>query len=103
RLSGLGNAAPLPSTRTYAQILVENLATFINFVLFGLGVALVLLHRPTDAAISVGVISLNVLASIAQEIRAKRILDRVALLTRPKATVLRDGNAREVAPQELVV
>jgi cation-transporting ATPase E len=103
RSEGLGNSAPLPSTRTYAQILGENLFTFINLVLFGLGVALVLLHHPTDALISVGVIAINVLVSIVQEIRAKRILDRVALLTRPRARVIRDGQAREVAPEELVV
>jgi cation-transporting ATPase E len=100
---GLGNTVGLPSTRTYAQIFGENLLTFINIVLFGLGIALVALHHPIDAGISVGVITLNVIVSIVQEIRAKRILDRIALLTRPKATVVREGRAREIAPEELVV
>jgi len=103
RAEGQGNTAPLPSTRTYAQILKENLFTFINIVLFSLGITLVALRRPIDAAISVGVIMLNIAVSIVQEIRAKRILDRIALLTRPKATVVREGREREVAPEELVV
>jgi cation-transporting ATPase E len=103
RAAGMGNSAPPPSTRTYGQILRENLFTFINMVLFGLGIALVVLHRPTDAAISVGVIMLNIIVSIVQEIRAKRTLDRIALLTRPTASVVRDGQEREVAPEELVV
>jgi len=103
RAAGLGNAAPPPSTRTYAQILRENLFTFINIALFGLGLALVALRRPTDAAISVGVIMLNVIVSIVQEVRAKRTLDHIALLARPRATVVRDGREREVAPEELVI
>jgi cation-transporting ATPase E len=36
-------------------------------------------------------------------VRAKRTLDRIALLTRPLATVVRDGSARELAPEELVL
>ena len=40
--------------------------------------ALVLVGRPSDALISLGVISANVLVSVVQEIRAKRTLDRIA-------------------------
>jgi cation-transporting P-type ATPase E len=103
RASGEGNSAPAPSGRTYWQIVRENVFTFINVCLFGLGFTLVLLGRPMDALISTGVILLNVSVSVVQEVRAKRVLDRIALITRATATVLRDGVAREVAPQELVI
>ncbi len=103
RAQGLGNTAAPPSTRSYWQILSENVFTFINMSLFGLGLALVLLGRWADGLVSTGVISLNVLVSVVQEIRAKRVLDRVALLTRPTATVIREGKQRVVAPSELVV
>jgi magnesium-transporting ATPase (P-type) len=84
RASGQGNAAPAPSSRTYRQIVVENVFTFINSCLFCLGIALALLGRPLDALISTGVIALNILVSVVQEIRAKRTLDQIALLTRPR-------------------
>jgi cation-transporting ATPase E len=103
RASGQGNAAPAPTSRTYRQIVAENVFTFINSCLFGLGIALALLGRPLDALISTGVIALNILVSVIQEIRAKRTLDRIALLTRPTATVIRDGQARTLPPEELVV
>jgi cation-transporting ATPase E len=45
----------------------------------------------------------NVVVSVVQEIRAKRMLDQIALLTRPCAMVLRDGGEREVGPEELVI
>ncbi len=103
RSQGLGNKAPPPTGRTYAQIVRENIFTFINLVIFILGLALVMVGRAGDALISLGVISANVLVSVVQEIRAKRTLDRIALLTRPTAQVVREGAPRQVPPEELVV
>lgn len=103
RARGLGNVAPPPTTRTYVEIVRENVFTFVNNVLFVLGATLVLVGRPFDAVVSLGVISTNIVVGIVQEIRAKRTLDRIALLTRPTASVIRDGKAREVSPDELVI
>src|SRR4029077_19786832 len=60
RAAGLGNEPPPPTTRTYAQILRENVFTFVNNILFALGIALVLVGRPFDALVSLTVISTNV-------------------------------------------
>ncbi len=98
RARGLGNTFAMPSSRSYRQIIVENVFTFINLSLIGLGVALALLGRIGDALISTAVISLNIVVSLVQEIRAKRTLDRIALLARPTATVLRDGQERTLPP-----
>jgi cation-transporting ATPase E len=103
RARGLGNRDPVRTSRSYFQIICENVFTFVNMVLFGLGTALVLLGRPSDAIVSVLVILINVIVSVFQEIRAKRTLDRIALLTRPKATVLRDGQEQAVDPDEIVL
>jgi cation-transporting P-type ATPase E len=99
--AGRQRAVPAAS-RSYWDIIRENVFTFINIVLFGLGTTLLLLGRVGDALISTGVISLNVLVSVVQEVRAKRTLDRIALLTRPQATVIRDGAERVLAPDLLV-
>jgi len=100
---GLGNRDQVRTSRSYFQIVRENVFTFVNLVLLGLGTALVLLGRPSDAVVSVLVIPINVIVSVAQEIRAKRALDRIALLTRPKAAVLRDGQEQAVDPDEIVL
>jgi cation-transporting ATPase E len=102
RSQGLGNTPPPTTTRTYVQILTENVFNFINISIFVLGAALVLVGRPMDALLSVGIIFLNILVSVVQEVRAKRILDRVALLTRPQACVIREGQEKQVPPEELV-
>jgi cation-transporting ATPase E len=103
RAQGQGNTLPPPTGRTYSRILRENVFTFINNVLFGLGLALVLVGRPVDALISVGIVTINVAVGVVQEVRAKRTLDRIALLTRPKATAIRAGQECIVPPEELVL
>lgn len=103
RAEGLGNTAPPGTTRTYVEIVRENVFTFVNNVLFLLGLALVIVGRPFDALVSLAVISTNIIVGIVQEVRAKQTLDHIALLTRPTATVVRDGVVREVGPAELVV
>ena len=103
RARGQGNTVKLPTSRSYGQILRENLLTLINLILFALSAVLVLLGRPLDALTTVAVISFNLVVGIVQEIRAKRALDHIALLTRPTATVLRAGNEQPVDPSALVV
>ncbi len=103
REAGQGNTAPPPTGRTYLQIVRENVFTFINNILFLLGLALLLVGRPLDALVSVGVIAVNIVVSVVQEVRAKRMLDQVALLTRPTALVLRDGKERQLTPDQLVI
>ncbi len=94
---------PLKTSRTYAQILRENVLVPVNIIMFALGLALVLLGQVSDALVSVGVAFFNVLVGTVQEVWAKRVLDRITLLTRPKVTVLRSGQERVVDPGNVVV
>ena len=103
KAQGQGNNVKLPTSHTYAQILRENILTLIHFILFALSGVLLLLGRPLDAITTVSVISFNILVGIIQEIRAKRALDRIALLTRPTATVMRAGQEQTIDPGDLVI
>src|SRR5579862_3745481 len=60
RAAGQGNTAPLRTGRTYSQIIRENVFSFINNILFLLGLALMVVGRPLDALVSVGVIAVNI-------------------------------------------
>jgi cation-transporting ATPase E len=73
----LGNQAASQISRSYFEILRENVFTFINIVLFGLGFVLILLGRAIDALISVGVILVNVIVNVVHEVRARRTLHRI--------------------------
>jgi len=103
RDQGLGSVPPPTTSRSYLQIIRENVFTTVNIILFSVGFALVLVGQYLDALVSVGVISFNLVIGLIQEIRAKGTLDRIALLTRPKATVVRDGREQQLDPGEIVV
>src|SRR5437660_5724504 len=103
RVKGLGNTMPTQVSRSYVQIVRENVFNSLNSMLFLLGIALVLLGRVSDAVVAVGVVLVNVLVSVVQEVHAKRTLERIVLLTRPSATVMREGQERQVDPDEIVV
>ena len=59
RARGQGNTVKLPTSRSYGQILRENIVTLINLILFALSGVLILLGRPLDAITTVAVISFN--------------------------------------------
>src|SRR6266566_4176991 len=103
RVRGQGNDITQRTGRTYWQIVREAVFPLVNTILYVLCVALLLLGQISEGLISFGVVLLNVLISVIQEVRAKRLLDRITLLTRPKATVIRDGLERVVDPGELVL
>ncbi len=100
RQRGLGNNVRLETSRSYAQIVRANVFTFINSVLFGIGVILVLLGLYTDAFLSVGIALMNVVVGLVQELRAKRMLDKIALLTRPKRLCCAIGRKKRSIPQK---
>jgi cation-transporting P-type ATPase E len=103
RARGQGNVTRLKTSRSYVQIIRENVFLFVNTIMFVLAVALLVLGQYSDALVSVGVVSFNVIISLVQEIRAKRVLDRIALLTRPRVTVVREGQERLVDQGDIVV
>lgn len=103
RQRGEGNNVKITSGRTYRDIIRTNVFNLINIILFTIGAIMIGIGRVGDAVVSVGLILMNVVIGVYQEIRAKRQLDQIALLTRPQITVRRDGQDREVDPSELVI
>ena len=102
RQRGEGNDVEIQTSRSYADIIRHNVLNFFNIILFSVGAILVLLGRPSDAVFSTVIVILNIIIGTVQEIRAKRKLDEIAVLTRPKITVVREGQERSVDPHELV-
>ncbi len=102
RARGEGNRVRLGTSRPYPEIFRTNLLNPINILVFSIGAVQIAIGRFGDAAASVGIILFNVVVGIVQEVRAKRQLDRIALLTRPKVSVLRERQESRVDPSELV-
>ena len=99
---GKVNADENPNTRTYKQIIKENTLTFFNFLNLVL-LVLVLLVGSYKNAFFVCIIVINTLIGIAQEIRAKKTIDKLAILTARKSVVIREGQKWTVPTEELVL
>jgi cation-transporting ATPase E len=98
---GRGNDAGQPTSRTVADILRENVFTLFNAILTVCFIAVAVLGDYRDGLFYIIVVA-NALIGIVQEVRAKIVLDRLALLAIPEVAVRRDGLAH-IVPLGLVV
>jgi cation-transporting P-type ATPase E len=89
------------TSRSYKSIVVANVFTIFNLILLVAGVVTLSFGEWQDA-LFLGVLVANAGIGIAQEVRAKRTLDRLAALVAPTAAVIRDGTPRHVAVGEVV-
>ncbi|MHB0974311.1 MAG: HAD-IC family P-type ATPase [Thiobacillus sp.] len=96
------NRAAMPTSRTTMAIVRANVLTRFNAILGTLFVV-ILMTGPWQDALFGGVFVLNTLIGIVQELRAKRALDRLALVSQPKARALRAGQVIDIATAEIVL
>lgn len=99
---GRTNAQQVRSSRSYTEIARANLFTFFNGLLGTLAVLALLTGRWQNALFG-GVVVANAAIGIVQEVRAKRTLDRLAVLNAPRARPVRDGRQVEVPLEDLVL
>src|SRR5690348_6303850 len=101
RSRGLADSATERTSRSVAEILRANILTRFNFILGALLAVILAVGEPQDALFGIVLVT-NALIGIAQELRAKLTLDRLAVLSAPRVRVIRDGTPREIAVGELV-
>ncbi|SEH96676.1 MULTISPECIES: HAD-IC family P-type ATPase [unclassified Leifsonia] len=99
---GRVNTQTQPSSRSVSDILRENIFTLFNGILTACFVAVLLLGDLRDGFFF-GIVVVNALIGIVQEYRAKRVLDRAALLAAPHSRVRRDGEVTTVALEDVVL
>ncbi|UAL08311.1 MAG: HAD-IC family P-type ATPase [Candidatus Methanogranum gryphiswaldense] len=100
---GKVNSFESPVSRSYIDIVFKNFFTSFNLILLILGVALIYFQEYINAVAATGVILINVLISTIQEMKAKRRLDKIALLLRPTVKVVRNGTEMNVDPSKIVM
>lgn len=96
------NATAERTSRTYGEILRANIFTRFNAILGTLLVVILSVGEPQDALFGIVLVS-NALIGIVQEIRAKRTLDQLAVLSEPRVRVVRDSDTREVSVDDVVL
>ena len=99
---GRVNHVPSDPSRTTAQILRANVLTPVNAIIGTLLVLIVIADGIGPDMLFGGVIVANSLIGTIQELRARAALDRLAVLSTPHATVIRDGETSDLEVEQVV-
>lgn len=88
--------------KTVGDILRENIFTYFNFIFLVLSILVIIAGKFRSLTMTVAVI-VNILIGIVQELRAKAVLDKVAVLNQPTAAVIRNGVMSSIPVEKLVL
>ncbi|WP_051164503.1 HAD-IC family P-type ATPase [Nocardia testacea] len=102
RRDGLTNDVPDRASRSVRDIVRANVFTRINAILGVLFVLVMATGSVIDGMFGLLIVA-NSAVGIVQEIRAKRTLDRLAIVGQAKPTVRREGRSEQVPPNEVVL
>lgn len=108
--SGKVNGDQNVKTKSVAQILRENIVTFFNFIFIVFAVLICFFIDSSEKFLTIVgnfgfliLIVFNALVGIVQELRAKHTIDKLSLISAPKAVVIRDGEQKEIAVKDIVL
>lgn len=99
---GQNNFTPNTNVKTYKSIFIENICTFFNILCIAIFISLAVVGAWSSCVFMV-VITLNIVIGIVQEIRAKRTIEKLSLLTAPVVKVVREGTEYTISTSEVVL
>lgn len=100
-LEGKVNVSVGKQSKTIGQIVAGNVFTYFNLI-FAVFAVLLALVKSYNNMTFVPVIVSNMLIGIIQEIRAKKVLDKLTVVNAPKTSVIRDGQLHTIDSETLV-
>ena len=100
--AGQVNGEQQVRTKTYGKIIRDNLFTLFNLINVILLVCILLTGSYKNALFFLVVIW-NFLIGTFQEVRAKKTIDHLSLLSAPKACVIRDGKTEQIQVKDIVL
>ncbi|MFR2464784.1 MAG: cation-translocating P-type ATPase, partial [Clostridia bacterium] len=99
---GYTNCSVNPPSKSVGQIILSNVFTFFNLLYFFLAACILFVGSYQNLMFMV-IILANMGIGIFQELRAKKTIDKLTLLSAPKATVIRNHEEQEVSTEDLVL
>ena len=101
RKKGEGEQEPESITKSKKQIIRENVLTLFNLLNFIIAGLLFAVGAYTNM-IFIAIIILNIVIGIAQECKAKKLVDELSILNRPAIKVRREGEDQEIELKDIV-
>ena len=104
---GQVNITPNTNNKSVGKIVCENVFTFFNILCFIVAIALVVVNivykQKWNNLLFMVIILVNITIGIIQEIKAKRTIEKLSLLTAPVVKVIRDGVESNINSDEIVI
>lgn len=101
-LEGNTNYVENRNTKTYKSIFFGNIFTFFNLLCFVVAGALIAVNAWSNLVFML-VILANMVIGIVQEIKAKKTIEKISLVTAPTAVVVRNGTQIDVPVSDIVL
>lgn len=98
---GKVNVTANVKTKSIKRIFYDNIMTMFNFINIVLFLSLLLVGSYRNL-LFIGVVLFNTVIGIVQEIRSKKSVDKLTILSESKISVMRDGILTSVSKEELV-
>ena len=88
--------------KTYFQIVLNDVFSPFNIVYFVIGILLIM-AKMYDSLFFFFVIIPNILISLYEDIKARKLMDKLSLMTAPKAHVIRNGESSVIDVDKVVL
>ena len=99
----LTNKTKAKTNRSAFRIVMHNLFTFFNILIFTIAGFLIAVGAPITDFVFLVMVTCNIVIGIWQEINAKKMIDKLSLLSAPTAFVRRSGIEHEISVEDVVL
>lgn len=99
---GLYNKNTQPKGKSIKRILYDNIVTLFNILNILLGIAVLFVGSYRDM-LFLGVMFFNTTIGIVQELRAKKAIEKLSIVSETKATVIRDRKKIHISTEDIVL
>ena len=99
----LVNKMPKTVTKTYFRIFFDNVINFFNIVIFAISIFMIVVGAGPTKLVSLYLLIVNIAIGLFQDIKARRKVDKLKVVSYPTAKVIRDGKEIEISANEIVL
>lgn len=99
----LVNRIPKHVSKSYWKIFYDNVVNFFNLFLFAIAAFMIVAKVPFTSFAFLVILFVNIVIGLFQDIKARRLTDKLKVVSYPSVKVLRDGRELQIPANELVL
>ncbi|MBQ0008791.1 MAG: HAD-IC family P-type ATPase [Firmicutes bacterium] len=90
-------------SKSYFKIIYENVVNFWNLLLFAIAALMIIAKISITSYAFLVILLANIAIGLYQDIRARKLLDKLKVVSAPKVSVLRDGKLVSITADQIVL